>query len=382
MTREERALELVELIYRGALDPPSWNLLVEQLSLAFGGAAVALSVQLPDSSPPLEYYTVGFRKEISELAERFLAEGRMPWGSFLDDHFKGRFAFASEKFPDEELPATDFYRDVMKPQGLAPEAPIIHLISNDAGRPLSGLAIHRREDGRPFCEDDLRLGNLLAPHFARAFEMHSRFGGIQREREALTEVIDRLPLGVILIDPRRQPVVTNRTAAQILARDDGFRFDQQGPRAADTREDAALRKLVAEAVTVGSRRGGGAASVLSISRPSGQRSYPVMVAPLLGPPNGGTDRDAVAALFLTDPEGNDISMTLVLQGLYSLTQAEAELVGLLAQGLSLEEAARERGVTMNTVRSQLKQVFAKTDTKRQGELVRLVLSGVAPIQDD
>ena len=75
-------------------------------------------------------------------------------------------------------------------------------------------------------------------------------------------------------------------------------------------------------------------------------------------------------------------MTEVLQGLYSLTQAEAELVGLLAQGLSLEEAARQRSVTMNTVRSQLKQVFSKTDTKRQGQLVRLVLSGVAPIQDE
>jgi DNA-binding CsgD family transcriptional regulator len=36
---------------------------------------------------------------------------------------------------------------------------------------------------------------------------------------------------------------------------------------------------------------------------------------------------------------------------------------------------------MNTVRSQLKQVFAKTDTKRQGELVRLVLTGVSSLQD-
>jgi len=43
--------------------------------------------------------------------------------------------------------------------------------------------------------------------------------------------------------------------------------------------------------------------------------------------------------------------------------------------------AAERGVTMNTVRSQLKQVFSKTDTSRQGELVHLVLTGVASIRN-
>jgi DNA-binding CsgD family transcriptional regulator len=37
---------------------------------------------------------------------------------------------------------------------------------------------------------------------------------------------------------------------------------------------------------------------------------------------------------------------------------------------------------LNTVRSQLKQVFAKTDTNRQGQLMRLVLTGVAGIQDE
>ena len=67
--------------------------------------------------------------------------------------------------------------------------------------------------------------------------------------------------------------------------------------------------------------------------------------------------------------------------LYGLTQAEVKLVELLCDGWSLEEAATQRGVTMNTARSQLKQIFFKTGTGRQSELVRLVLSGIAPIRD-
>ncbi len=72
----------------------------------------------------------------------------------------------------------------------------------------------------------------------------------------------------------------------------------------------------------------------------------------------------------------------MVESLYALTPAEAELVRLLAEGCSLDQVAEQRGVTMNTVRSQLKQVFCKTDTSRQGELVHLVLTGVAAIRTE
>ena len=96
-------------------------------------------------------------------------------------------------------------------------------------------------------------------------------------------------------------------------------------------------------------------------------------------PFEATAHDAVAAVFVGDATDVKLSGRATLEGLYSLTKAEAKLVELLAAGNSLDEVATARGITMNTARSQLKQVFAKTDTKRQGELVQLVLSGVATI---
>lgn len=70
----------------------------------------------------------------------------------------------------------------------------------------------------------------------------------------------------------------------------------------------------------------------------------------------------------------------MLESLYGLTKAEAELVGLLTQGDSLDEAAKRRGVTVNTARSQLKQAFAKTGTRRQGELIQFILTGVSSVR--
>jgi DNA-binding CsgD family transcriptional regulator len=78
-------------------------------------------------------------------------------------------------------------------------------------------------------------------------------------------------------------------------------------------------------------------------------------------------------LFVDDP--NDTSSpapTDLYSRAFRLTPAEARLAVHLASGASLTEAADEFGVTHNTVRAQLRSIFDKTDTHRQGELVRLM----------
>ena len=106
-----------------------------------------------------------------------------------------------------------------------------------------------------------------------------------------------------------------------------------------------------------------------------------MLAPLLSTTPESTLADAVAVLYISDLEAHSLPRSQALRSLYSLTNAEIELVELLCDGCSLEEAAEHRGVTINTARSQLKQIFFKTSTSRQSELVRLVLAGIAPIRN-
>ena len=52
----------------------------------------------------------------------------------------------------------------------------------------------------------------------------------------------------------------------------------------------------------------------------------------------------------------------------------------LSEGKRLETFAEEAGVTTHTVRHQLKQIFRKTETTRQSELIKLVLTGPAAIR--
>jgi DNA-binding CsgD family transcriptional regulator len=63
-----------------------------------------------------------------------------------------------------------------------------------------------------------------------------------------------------------------------------------------------------------------------------------------------------------------------LRAEFGLTKAEARLALRLAEGSSLASAARAFNVKLTTVRSQLQQVFVKTGTSRQTELVALLLN--------
>lgn len=388
---EGLVLRLVEGIYDAAVDPGGWGLALEELSKALGGPAIQLSLRIrtnpaapvvPFPNEPGPIFRIHLDERYHEVLMRIAAED-FPWASIDRRAVTQRFVRGSEMMdPDLDFENSSFYRDFMEPQGLAPESPLCHVMASAQVRPLAGMVIYRRAGCRPFGPADFEMLDLLVPHLARAYLIHCRFGDARHERRALREVMDRLPSGVILLDKNSRAVLTNRSADQILSLEDGIRLDRGKPRLADPQQDRAFQQLVAEAVQTSAQRGRSYGRTLSVVRPSGRRSYATMVGPLLAPPPGTNLGEAVAILFVADPEGSQISTTQVLEGLYDLTPAEAELLRLLAEGNSLEQVAGQRGVTMNTARSQLKQVFAKTDTRRQGELVRLVLTGVASLGDD
>jgi DNA-binding CsgD family transcriptional regulator len=381
MDWDRRARQLIEICYEASLEPARWADFVEALSAAFDRAPTSMGFARPGDPLAGVVHVAGLRSDyIRRFGEHFL--GGLPWStSFIRESGKD-FGMLGRYFPaDLDLASSGFYRDWMRPQGLAPVWPIGATIRLDGLGDVGWLSVYRAEGGEPFDDEDVAFGNEIFPHVQRAMRIHSRLVGSRRERMALVEVMDRLPVGVVLIDPKRQPVSTNRAADRILAVADGIAMGRNGPYATEHRDNDALQKLLASALhpEAGKEIEGG--GFVAISRPSGRRAYAVMVTPLLAAPPDSTSGDAVVSLWIADPESGSISATEVLESLYQLTAAEAELVRLLSQGFSLDEAARERGVTINTARSQLKQVFSKTDTRRQGELMRLVLTGVASIRE-
>ncbi|HEX3992363.1 MAG TPA: LuxR C-terminal-related transcriptional regulator [Acetobacteraceae bacterium] len=62
----------------------------------------------------------------------------------------------------------------------------------------------------------------------------------------------------------------------------------------------------------------------------------------------------------------------MLSDLYSLTTAEAAVAGALAGGITAEDVARERGVSLDTVRTQVRGVLRKTNAANLRDFERIV----------
>jgi DNA-binding CsgD family transcriptional regulator len=377
---DDRDHQLTERIYDAALRTEAWQGVVHQVSEMFGGSPVMLGFFRPNENHFGPRFFVGLREEFLDTYLPHLLND-VPWSTRAMRYLVDRVAPISEAFPPVDLQRTSLYTDWLKPQGLAPIWPAGHTLVDDTGEMIGGFAIFRYEGQGPFEPEELAALDPFVPHFRRALHVHLALHGARTAQHAMAEALNRLPTGALLLNKKREVVLKNRGADRIISQDDGFRVDRNGPCVSNARENVALQKLIADAMEAQSEALVGNTGFLSVSRPSGRRAFNVMVTPLLAAPAGSIVPDAVVALFVSDPDAGRISEGEVLAKLYALTHSEAELVRLLALGHSLEEAASKRGVSMNTARSHLKHAFAKTGTSRQGELVRLVITGVGAIQD-
>jgi DNA-binding CsgD family transcriptional regulator len=359
---DERDHDLIDRVYEAAIRSDAWQEVVGGVSEIFGRSPAMLGFFPQGEVSLVPSYFTGLRQPYLPRYAEYL-ENDLGWSARHMARFADRFVDFSEVFDHIPLEQT-------------------HTLTTEAGDPIGALTVFRVDGQGPFTEDECCDADQYVPHLRRAVDIHVKLHGVQRVHLALAEVMDRLPMGMLLLDSARQVVVQNRAAERIFASDDGLRIDRGGPNLADVRENAAFQLLIADAMEGKVERGFASRGFLSVSRPSGRRPLSVMVTPLRGVTQRAPVGEAVVALFVTDPEEKRISGAKALERLYGLTQSEAQILQLLSMGMSLEEAADERGVSMNTARSHIKHMFSKTGVSRQGELVRMILNGVGAIRGE
>ena len=115
---------------------------------------------------------------------------------------------------------------------------------------------------------------------------------------------------------------------------------------------------------------GRAAQVITLRVRSTITGSPVILR--IGPVESAEARP-LALVMSTEqvwPEGFETTV----QEAFGLTLAEVDIVRGISQGLPLKDIASARGRSLETVRTQLRSILAKSETHSQSELVRVVLA--------
>jgi DNA-binding CsgD family transcriptional regulator len=168
-------------------------------------------------------------------------------------------------------------------------------------------------------------------------------------------------------------------ARELLARNDGLRLVDGTLRLNERAATQTLQEIIAQVLA--NQRGGGPSlpRALRVTRPSGAADLGLVVRAV--PRNQWSEGKSVpsVAIFVSDPDQQSEAPQAVITQLFGFTPTEATLALLLVNGLTLDEASAELGVSRNTARTHLRSVFAKTGVSRQTLLVRLILKSVAPL---
>jgi len=182
-------------------------------------------------------------------------------------------------------------------------------------------------------------------------------------------ILDRLDRGVVLLDARGRIVDANSHALHVIRSCGGLRVRAGRLSFTDPELDEQLQRGLAGNGT--SHRGGRAVLATRV-RCRGSEPYRVVIRTV--PPDVDERRVAFFVLLYAPNGLRGISLE-VLGQVYGLTPAQAAVARSLFAGRSVEQTAGSLEVSLNTVRTHLKQIFTKCEVNSQAELLQLLAVG-------
>ena len=85
-------------------------------------------------------------------------------------------------------------------------------------------------------------------------------------------------------------------------------------------------------------------------------------------------REPLALLLVLDETHTPLASPQLFRTLFGFTAAETRLALALSRGMTPVEYAADASVSIETVRTQLKQIYAKTNVDSRARLVKLIYS--------
>jgi DNA-binding CsgD family transcriptional regulator len=172
----------------------------------------------------------------------------------------------------------------------------------------------------------------------------------------------------VLLDTRLRPCWMNRRASHLLGLNDGLCISREGLHANDRETDRHLQKILhlLRNKTISH-------TYLKVERRSRKPPLVIRTVPLQHSEQFfAAVPHAAFGVFIDTVDEHSIEPKYLAE-CFNFTNREAELAKLLISGQSLSACAMEMKIGIETARSHLDNLFSKSGTRRQGELISVLL---------
>jgi DNA-binding CsgD family transcriptional regulator len=375
MATQANLVDLVPAIYDAGLDGTLWRDVLAGLVERLGGHCGSLICRRTDGSGG-SCVEIGFDPEALTQFFGYFAHRNVLLQRGLDRP-AGTVVSDRDLLPKEEFRRSEYYNEL-----LLKHEDTDSVLSAFVWRDPDKFVVFNcnRSPRQPeFAEEQKEVVRALLPHLSRAVAVAVRLGGLETQASCDRALLDNAAQGVLVLDERGAVQYANRIADRLLRQGDGLAQGPDGLVAATAGLTAELRLAVVRAA---SGQDGGA---IALARPRLGRPLYVSATPLSAEAAWLEPAQRRVLLLLRDPAERPALMEQHLHHLFGMTPAEARLAIRLYEGDDLAAAAAALRISRHTARAHLNAILGKTDSPRQSELMRRLVtlaelaSGCGPV---
>lgn len=272
--------------------------------------------------------------------------------------------------------ASAFYNDFWRHSGLGSEQLAANLLSDNKGAFVS-LALHPSQHYDQVDDGIRQRFAFLVPHLIRAAGISRKVRRLELEKSILDCRRNPHHAGTIIVDARGQLLYADEAAEKLFASRSGVGIVGEGIRLATDRDDARLSAAITACVDT--RPDTPAGQRIHQKGNSSRPSLTIDVLPFRGTttPIGAPCTAVMLLIEQSDSARNE--QIARLRRRFGFTPAEAKLALEMLKGDGRAAAAERCGISINTARTQLTQIFQKANVKRQAELIKVLMDDGAKL---
>jgi DNA-binding CsgD family transcriptional regulator/PAS domain-containing protein len=354
------APDLIGTIYDAASEPALWHDVMARLVRKTGARSGIFYDHNNVTRQASILGAEGFDPHYLRVYEQYYA-ALDPWHRHGETRPVGEIRQTASMLSAGDLRRTEFYQDHLRPQGL------FYAMGGPVERSRTRMAVFGIQGSYEhgvFAPEAEALARNLVPHLRRAYRMQETLDAVRHDGMVFEAALHLLPQPVLVVERDARLLYAN-TAGEQLLRDRDVLKVVSGRLRAVHRDDAAV---LARALSPVPRAVDGAASLM-LRRIGGGRPVDLRVVPLRRS-NRAEWSGRIALLAEVPPPLRGLE---ALAAAFRLSPAETRLWAALTAGRRVIDVAEESGVSVNTVRVQLRTLFEKTGVHRQADLLRLAL---------